>query len=43
MYTGFKFIGVMGMFLGPIILIILKNLYADLIDNGIFKTILDKD
>lgn len=43
MYTGFKFIGVLGMFLGPIILIILKNIYATLIDNGIFKTILSEE
>lgn len=43
MYTGFKFIGVMGMLIGPIVLIILKNVYASLIDNGIFKTILDEE
>ncbi len=43
MYTGFKFIGVMGMLIGPIVLIILKNIYATLIDNGIFKTILDEE
>lgn len=34
---------VIGLFLGPIILIIVKNLYSNLIDNGIFKTILDED
>lgn len=43
MYTGFKFIGVLGMLIGPIILIILKNIYSKLIDNGIFKTILDEE
>lgn len=43
MYTGFKIIGVLGMFLGPIILIIVKNLYSNIIENGIIKTILDKD
>lgn len=42
MYTGFKFIGVMGLILGPIILIILKNIFANLIDRGIVKTIVDK-
>ena len=42
MYTGFKIIGVMGMFLGPIILIILKNIFETMIDNGVVKTILDR-
>lgn len=42
MYTGFKLIGIMGMFIGPIILIILKNIFGNLIDNGVFKTILDR-
>lgn len=43
MYTGFKFIGVLGMFVGPIVLIILKNIYATVIENGIFKTIMDEE
>ena len=42
MYTGFKFIGVIGMLLGPIILIVLKNIYKTLIDQGFVKTILDQ-
>lgn len=42
MYTGFKFIGVMGMLIGPIILIIFKNVFATLIDGGVMKTIFDK-
>ena len=42
MYTGFKIIGVMGLLIGPIILIILKNIFANLIDKGVFKTIFDK-
>ena len=42
MYTGFKIIGVIGMFVGPIILIIIKNIFGNLIDNGVFKTILDR-
>ena len=41
MYTGFKFIGIMGLILGPIILIILKNIFSNLIDKGIVKTIVD--
>ena len=42
MYTGFKLIGVIGMFIGPIILIILKNIFETMIDNGVVKTILDR-
>lgn len=42
MYTGFKLIGIIGMFIGPIILIIIKNIFGNLIDNGVFKTILDR-
>lgn len=43
MYTGFKFIGVIGMLLGPIILIIIKNVFATLIDEGLVKSILDRN
>ena len=42
MYTGFKVIGVMGLFIGPIVLIIFKNIFANLIDKGVFKTIFDR-
>lgn len=42
MYTGFKFIGIIGLLIGPIILIIFKNIFASLIDQGVFKTIFDK-
>jgi len=42
MYTGFKFIGLIGMLLGPIILIILKNIYGTLIDKGVVKSILER-
>jgi len=42
MYTGFKLIGIMGMFIGPIVLIILKNVFETMIDNGVVKTILDR-
>lgn len=41
MYTGFKFIGVIGMLIGPIILIIIKNVFSTLIDEGVFKSIMD--
>lgn len=42
MYTGFKFIGIMGMLIGPIILIIIKNVFATLIDEGVVKSIFDR-
>lgn len=40
MYTGFKIMGVLGMFVGPILLIILKNVFKNFIDGGVIKTIL---
>ena len=39
MYTGYKIIGVLGLLLGPIILIILKNVYSNMIDKGVAKSI----
>lgn len=42
MYTGFKFIGVIGMLVGPIVLIIVKNIFGTIIDKGIIKTIFDR-
>ena len=43
MYTGFKLIGVLGMFIGPIVLIILKNVFSSFIDSGLIKTIFDME
>ena len=42
MYTGFKIVGLIGLFIGPIVLIILKNVFETMIDNGIVKTLLDR-
>ena len=42
MYTGYRIIGILGMLIGPIILIILKSIFGTLIDKGILKTIFDK-
>ena len=39
MYTGFKIIGILGLFVGPIVLIILKNIFSVSIENGIIKSI----
>ncbi len=41
MYTGFKLIGIIGLIIGPIILIILKNIFADNLDKGILNSIVD--
>ena len=41
MYTGYKIIGVMGMILGPIVLLILKEIYSPMIDQGIFRFIFE--
>ncbi len=41
MYTGFKIIGIIGMLIGPIILIILKNIFGTFIDRGVVKSILE--
>lgn len=43
MYTGFQLIGIMGLLVGPIVLIIFKNIFATLIDQGVMKTIFDKN
>lgn len=43
MYTGFKFIGFLGIFIGPIVLIILKEIYANRIDKGFVKSIFDRE
>lgn len=43
MYTGFKFIGVLGMIIGPILLIILKDVFAGLIDKGVVKSIFERE
>lgn len=42
MYTGFKFIGVLGMIIGPILLIVLKNIFSTFIDKGLFKSIFER-
>ena len=43
MYTGFKFIGIIGMLIGPIILIILKNIFGTMIDKGLAKSIFERE
>lgn len=43
MYTGFKLIGILGMLIGPIVLIILKNIFGNMIDKGVAKSIFDRE
>ena len=43
MYTGFRVIGIMGLFIGPIMLIILKNLFGNMVDKGLVKSIFSRD
>ncbi|MBP3502447.1 MAG: sporulation integral membrane protein YtvI [Clostridia bacterium] len=38
MYTGYKIIGVLGLMLGPITLLILKNIFKTTIDKGVLKS-----
>ena len=42
MYTGFKFIGIIGLLIGPIILIIFSNIFETIIDKGVVKSIFDR-
>ncbi len=43
MYTGFRIIGVLGLIIGPIILLILKNIFGELIEKGILRTLFEKN
>lgn len=42
MYAGYKFLGIIGLLVGPIILIILKNVFSEVIDKGIINSVIDK-
>lgn len=41
MYTCFRLIGLIGLLLGPIILIILKNIFSEILDKGIVNSIVE--
>ncbi len=43
MYTGFRLAGVFGLILGPIILLIIKNIFGELINKGIFKSFFEME
>lgn len=38
MYTGFKLLGVLGLMIGPIILLVIKSVFGELIERGILKS-----
>ena len=42
MYTGYKLWNVTGLIIGPILLIILKNIFAGMLDKGVMKAIFDR-
>ncbi|MBR3132673.1 MAG: hypothetical protein IKG42_01105 [Clostridia bacterium] len=42
MYAGFKIIGVLGLIVGPIVLIIYSKVFSDMIDRGLMKSIFKK-
>ena len=41
MYTGFRFLGLTGLIIGPITLIILKHIFSDILDKGVVNTLTD--
>lgn len=43
MYTGFRIFGVIGLMLGPILLLIIKNVFGALIEKGVLKTFFEKE
>lgn len=43
MYTGLQIFGVLGLMLGPIMLLVFKNIFSELINNGILKTIFEEE
>ena len=43
MYTGYKIVGVLGLILGPILLIVLKEIYSPLIEKGIFRSLFERE
>ena len=38
MYTGFKLMGVLGLIVGPIIFLMIKNIFSELIEKGVLKS-----
>ena len=43
MYSGFKIFGVIGFLIGPIVMIILKNVFSKELEVGFFRDIFSSD
>lgn len=43
MYTGFRIGGVFGLMLGPIVLLIIKNVFSELISKGVLKSFFEME
>lgn len=43
MYTGLRIFGILGLMIGPIVLIVLKNIFSELINKGVLKAIFEQD
>lgn len=43
MYTGFRIFGVLGLMLGPIILLVIKNVFEGLLEKGLIKSFLEME
>lgn len=43
MYAGFKIFGLIGLIIGPIVLIIYKNIFESLLERGLVKTIFERE
>lgn len=43
MYTGLRIFGILGLMIGPIVLIVLKNVFSELINKGVLKTIFEQE
>lgn len=43
MYTGFKFFGILGLMIGPIVLIVLKEIFSEVVEKGVLKTIFEQE
>ncbi|RRD40873.1 sporulation integral membrane protein YtvI [Leptotrichia sp. OH3620_COT-345] len=43
MYSGFKFFGIMGFLIGPVVMIILKNVFSRELEVGFFREIFGSD
>ena len=41
MYSGFKLLGIVGFLIGPIVMIILKNVFSKELENGFFREIFE--